>query len=126
MSFTLFVDSGANLPFRKLQELDIRVISFPMVIDGVETESPQYPDGFDGHQYYARLKAGGQVQTSLINMETFTRSFAPELEAGQDVLYVGISSGITGTVQSARLAAQELQERYPGRQVEVVDSMGVP
>ena len=59
MSFTLFVDSGANLPFRKLQELDIRVISFPMVIDGVETESPQYPDGFDGHQYYTRLKAGG-------------------------------------------------------------------
>ena len=86
MSFTLFVDSGSNLPARKLREYEIQVISFPLEIDGVSTESPKYPDGFDGHSYYTGLKSGMTVKTSLINTDTFCGAFRPELEAGRDVL----------------------------------------
>ena len=124
MSFTLFVDSGSNLPARRLTAHEIQVISFPMEIDGVCSQSPKYPDGFDGHGFYSGLKAGMSVKTSLINAEAFCEAFRPELEAGRDVMYVGISSGITGTIQSARIATEMLLEEFPDRDIRVVDSKG--
>ena len=124
MSYTLFVDSGSNLPARKLRELDIHVIPFSFEMDGVLSQCPEYPDGFDGHLYYTRLREGASVKTSLINTDTFYQRFLPEIQAGRDVMYVGISSGISGTIQAATLAAQELMEQYPERHVQIVDSMG--
>ena len=108
MSFSLFADSGCNLPERKLKQHHISVVPFPMEIDGKRVTSPKYPDGFDGASYYTGLKAGMQVKTSLINSESFYEAFLPEIQAGRDLMYVGISSGITGTVQSAHIAAKEL------------------
>lgn len=124
MSYTLFVDSGSNLPARKLQELSIRVVPFHYELDGQLIRCPDYPDGFDGHSYYDRLRNGAVVKTSLINSVDFCDAFRPALEAGSDVMYVGLSSGISGTVQSATLAAEQLMEEFPGQRVRVVDSMG--
>lgn len=124
MSYTLFVDSGSNLPARKLQELSIRVVPFHYELDGKLIRCPDYPDGFDGHSYYDRLRAGAVVKTSLINSADFYDAFRPEVAAGSDVMYVGLSSGISGTVQSATLAAEQLMEEFPSRRVRVVDSMG--
>ena len=124
MSYTLFVDSGSNLPARKLQELDIHVIPFSYEIDGKLLTCPEYPDGFDGHHYYTRLRQGASVKTSLINSADFYDAFHPIVASGSDLMYVGISSGISGTVQSALLAAGQLMEEYPDRRVRVVDSMG--
>ena len=107
-------DSGSDLPARKLQELNIRVIPFTYEIDGVVSQCPKYPDGFDGHHYYTRLKEGAQVKTSLINSDIFYHAFLPEVQAGNDVMYVGISSGISGTIQSAVMAAVVLEGRIPG------------
>lgn len=124
MRFVVFADSGCNLPQRKLQELGIEVVPFSYELDGELTVCPKYPDGFDGQSYYKRLRQGAQVKTSLINAEAFYQAFRPVVEAGKDVLYVGISSGISGTVAAANMAAQQLMEEYPQRQVVVVDSMG--
>ena len=124
MSYSLFVDSGSNLPARKLQEFDIHVIPFSYEMDGKLLKSPEYPDGFDGHHYYTRLKEGAAVKTSLINSAAFYEAFRPAVAGGNDVMYVGISSGISGTVQSALMAAQQLMEDYPACRVRVVDSMG--
>lgn len=122
--YSLFVDSGSNLPARKLQELEIHVVPFSYEMDGKLQKCPEYPDGFDGHHYYTRLKEGATVKTSLINSAEFCEAFRPTLESGSDLMYVGISSGISGTVQSALLAAQQLMEEYPDRRIRVVDSMG--
>ena len=124
MSYTLFVDSGSNLPARKLQELSIRVIPFSYELNGELIPCPEYPDGFDGHNYYGQLRQGAVVKTSLISSGEFYDAFRPVAEAGSDVMYVGISSGISGTVQSALVAAQQLMEEFPARRVRVVDSMG--
>lgn len=124
MRFVVFADSGCNLPQRKLQELGIEVVPFSYELDGELIVCPKYPDGFDGQSYYNRLRQGAQVKTSLINAEAFYQAFRPVVEAGKDVLYVGISSGISGTVAAANMAAQQLMEEYPQRQVVVVDSMG--
>lgn len=117
MSYSLFVDSGSNLPARKLQEFDIHVIPFSYEMDGKLLKSPEYPDGFDGHHYYTRLKEGAAVKTSLINSAAFYEAFRPAVAGGNDVMYVGISSGISGTVQSALMAAQQLMEDYPACRV---------
>lgn len=124
MSFYLFADTGSNLPQRKLQELEIHVIPFTYEMDGKLITCPLYPDGFDGHSYYNHLRKGGAVKTSLINTGEFVAAFRPVLEAGHDILYIGISAGISGTVQSALVAAGQLMEEFPERRIEVVDSMG--
>ena len=124
MSFVVFADSGCNLPQRKLQELSIEIVPFSYELDGQLIPCPKYPDGFDGKSYYDRLRKGAVVKTSLINSDAFCQAFRPFVEAGRDVLYVGISSGISGTVAAATLAAQELMEEFPERKILVVDSMG--
>lgn len=124
MSFIVFADSGCNLPQRKLRELDIHIIPFTYEMDGKLTVCSEYPDGFDGHSYYDKLRQGSQVKTSLINMESYYAAFEPFVRDGNDLMYVSISSGISGTCGCALLAAQQLMEDYPGRRVEVVDSMG--
>lgn len=124
MAYTLFVDSGSNLPARKLQELSIRVIPFSYEMDGAVHSCPEYPDGFDGHNYYERLRQGASVKTSLISSGEFYDKFRPFVADGHDLMYVGISSGISGTVQSALVAAEQLMEEFPARRVRVVDSMG--
>lgn len=124
MSYTLFVDSGSNLPARKLQELSIHVIPFSYELNGTLHTCPEYPDGFDGRHYYEQLRQGAVVKTSLISSGAFYDAFRPTVAAGSDLMYVGISSGISGTVQSALAAAEQLMDEFPARRVRVVDSMG--
>ena len=64
------------------------------------------------------------METTLLNTHLFITHFSPELEAGRDVVYVGMSSGISGTIQAARLAAEELSAEFPGKTIRIVDSLG--
>ncbi len=124
MSFVLFADSGCNLPQRKLKEFDIHIISFTYEMDGEMIVCSEYPDGFDGQSYYDKLRQGSVVKTSLINTEGYYSTFLPYVREGRDLMYVCISSGISGTCGCANLAARQLMEEFPGRRVEIVDSMG--
>ena len=124
MSFILFSDSGSNLPQRKLRELDIHIIPFTYEIDGETIVCAESPDGFDGKSFYDRLRNGAKTKTSLLNIDDFLRAFRPWVEKGHDVMYVGLSSGVSGTFQSSFLAAQELMEEFPERKICVVDSKG--
>lgn len=74
-------------------------------------------------EFYARMAAGAQTQTSRINTSEYEEYFEPMLAAGKDVLHVSFSSGLTGSIDSARMAAAELREKYPGRKLIIVDSL---
>lgn len=124
MSFDLFTDSGSNLPGQLLERKQIRVIPFVYTVDGKQEVCPESVDGFDSHAYYDRLRGGVEIKTALLNLQTFMDAFRPSLERGRDVVYVGLSSGISGTYHNAWLAAQELMEEFPGRTVRAVDSKG--
>ena len=124
MSFTIFVDGSSNLPGRLLGELGIEILPCSYSMDGVPSTYDGSLDSFDSHGYYEMLRQGGRVQTSLLNTQLFLDSFRPALERGEDVVYFSMSSGISGTCQAARMAAQELTEEFPGRTVRVVDSLG--
>lgn len=124
MSYTVFTDGCSNLPGRLLKELDIRVLPCNYVMDDVPGTYLGDIDAFDTHAYYDKLRSGSVMKTSLLNSQLFMDHFRLELEQGLDVVYVGMSSGISGTIQAARIAAEELEEEFPGRTVRVVDSLG--
>lgn len=124
MSFALFTDCSANLPGRLLAEMDIRVLPCVYTVDGVNVEYDGNIENFDPHSYYGMLQSGKTVTTTLLNPQLFMDHFRPALEQGLDVIYVGLSSGVSGTFQASRMAAAQLQEEFPDRTVRMVDSLG--
>lgn len=120
MSYVTFTDGSANLN-QKISEgiiilpCDYSVDDVPMVYDGDL-------DKFDCHTYYEKLKKGSIIRTSLLNTQKFIDSFKPILERGEDVIYIAMASGISGTYQAAKCAAEELMEEFPDRFVHIVDS----
>ena len=124
MSFTIFVDGSSNLPGSVLKELDIRTLPCSYTVNGQPSTYNGRLDSFNPHEYYEMLRQGCKVQTSLLNTQLFLDSFRPELEQGRDVLYFSMSSGISGTCQAGKIAAEELSEEFPGRTVRVIDSLG--
>lgn len=124
MSYTVFTDGCSNLPSHLLKELDIRVLPCNYILDGVPATFDGNLDTFDSHSFYEKLRSGSVLKTSLLNTHLFITHFRPELEQGLDVVYVGLSSGVSGTIQAAKIAAEELSDEFPDRTVRVVDSLG--
>ncbi len=121
-SFAVFADGTANLPQSMLDGIDLLPAEY--IVDGKPVTYLGDVDHFDAHTYYESLRNGRSVQTSLVNTNTFLTYFSPVLKAGRDIIYVSMSSGISGTCSAARIAAQELMEEYPSRFVHIVDSLG--
>lgn len=121
--FILSCDSTADLSKEHFDRRDIKYVFFHFALDGVE-----YPDDlgqsvpFD--QFYQAMADGADTTTSQINVDEYIQFFKPFLEEGKDILHVCLSSGISGTVNSARNAASILAEDYPDRKIYIVDSLG--
>lgn len=116
----LFTDTSANLTPSLAKGISIIPLAYS--IEGKEQhQDPQ--TGFDGHTYYERIRAGAQVSTSMINPDAFKNAFTKALSQGKDVLYIGMSGGISGTAQAAFCAAAELREQYPERTIITVDTL---
>lgn len=124
MSFSVFTDGSSNLPGNLIDRLNIRVLPCSYILDGVPGIFHGDIDEFDTHAYYDKLRNGSVMKTTLINTQLFIDHFTPELEQGRDIVYVGMSSGISGTIQAARIAADELTEAFPERTVHIIDSLG--
>ena len=122
MSFAVFVDGSANLPRQMLD--GIQLLPCGYTVDGVPQTYWGDVDRFEGHSYYEGLKKGAVVRTSLLNTHLFLSRFGPILAQGTDIIYISMSSGISGTYNAARIAAEELMELYEGRFVHIVDSLG--
>ncbi len=121
--FDVITDTSANLPTPMLRERGIGVLAYSYYYDGKEYQCED-TEAFDGHGFYQAIRDGRIVTTSQINPQSFMDCFEPSLKEGRDVLFVSMSSGISGSCNSARLAALELQTRYPEHTVEVVDTIG--
>lgn len=116
----LFTDTSANLPVEIIDEYGIEVVPFSYTIDGVEYIPERE---FDGKTFYAAMRAGSEVKTSMVNAGTFIERFKTALDAGKDVLYIGMSGGISGTANAALMAKQELDEEYLDRKIVVIDTL---
>ncbi len=121
--YVLSCCSTADLSREHFERRDIHYICFHYRLDGQE-----YPDdlgqsmGFD--EFYARMAQGADTSTSQVNITEYVDYFSAFAAQGKDVVHVSLSSGISGTVNSARNAALIVKERYPEREIYVVDSLG--
>ncbi|MDL2254556.1 DegV family protein, partial [Ruminococcaceae bacterium OttesenSCG-928-I18] len=73
--------------------------------------------------FYAKLRNGSMSVTSQVNVTQFLEPFRSTLQQGKDILYIGFSSGLSGTVNSGRLAAEELAGEFPEAKILVVDTL---
>ena len=122
MSFAVFADGSANLPKSMLE--GISLLPNDYTVDGEPHTYWGDVDSFDAHSFYEGLRNGTVVRTTLLNTSLFLSRFSPILTQGIDIIYISMSSGISGTYNAARIAAQELMELYSSRFIHIVDSLG--
>ncbi|WP_326906773.1 DegV family protein [Sedimentibacter sp. MB31-C6] len=121
-NYVIFTESTTDLPAYMVEELGIEVI--PMTF-GFDNET--YLNYSDHRElgileFYERIKNGERSTTTLINSMTFIEYFEPILKRGDDILYIGFSSGLSGTYESSLLAAEQLMEKYKGSKILCVDT----
>ena len=120
--FILSCCSTLDLSPAHVAERDISYICFHYYLDDVPY-ADDLGQSMPFETFYQKMVDGADTRTSQINMEEYTEYFEKFLSAGKDVLHVALSSGISGTYNSARLAAEDLREKYPERKLYIVDSL---
>ncbi len=121
--YMIVTDSCSDLGQEMIDELGIHCI--PMIFNLEGKQYRNWPDGreLSFEMFYERLRAGVMSSTAQVNVAEFMDIFRGILQKGMDVLYLGFSSGLSGTVNSARMAAEELGEEFPDGKVIVVDTL---
>ena len=119
--FRIVTDTSANLPTAYLQAENITVIPFTFHTDSGE-QSCMDTASFDAKAFYTAMRNGEKVTTSQIPPQRFVDYLTPMLEAGEDVLFVSMSSGISGSYASSKMAANQLKEEFPERKILTVDT----
>jgi DegV family protein with EDD domain len=125
MSFALFTDSTAGLTEAEYNANQIEVL--PLSLSLNEDEILCYEPGvvFDSEAFFRRMREDATLvmKTSMVNTSAFLAAFEPRLQAGEDVLYLGMAGGISGTCGAGQVAAEILQKKYPERKMLVVDTL---
>lgn len=121
--FILSCCSTADMPKSFFEERNVAYVCFHFNMDGKD-----YPDDLGESmpfpEFYKRIEEGAQPTTSQVNVDEFTNFFEPFIKEGKDILHVSLSSGLSGSFNSASIAARDLMEKYPERTIKVVDSLG--
>ncbi len=120
--FVLSCESTADYPRSFFEERQIAWVPFHYNLDGVS-----YPDdlyaSISPESFFDKIKAGAQPTTSQVGVGDYVELWEPFLKEGKDVLHLTLSSGISGTYNSACVAAEQLRQVYPERTVRVIDSL---
>lgn len=123
MNYVIITETTSDLPASLIKELDIRVLPLGYVVDGKEYGDEPIENDLMIKGFYRMIKEGKRASTSQINSAVFSDVFSEYLEKGKDILYLGFSSALSGTVRQAQNAAQELKEKYPDRRIVIVDTL---
>ncbi len=121
--YRIFTESTADLSLELAKKADVEVIPVSFSFDDVNYKNTPNNVQMSDVEFYAKMREGLMPTTSQINAEEFKEYVRPTLESGIDVLHIAFSSALSGTYNSCRLAAEELNEEYPDRRVVVVDSL---
>ncbi len=121
-SYVITCCSTVDLTPEVLQSLDVSYAPFHYYLDSTAFEDDLFTS-LSASSFYKALSDGASPRTSQVNADEFIAFFKGFLEAGQDILHIAFSSGLSGTVQAARVAADTLSESYPDRRIAVIDSL---
>ena len=121
-TYVLCASSTADLTPEYLERIRVPFVCFHYELGG-KAYSDDLWASMDPHTFYQRMLAGEESRTSQVNMTEYMEFWRAFLKNGKDVMHLTLSSGISGTVNSARAAAEELRKEFPDRQIYVVDSL---
>ncbi len=120
--FIISTESTQDLNDEYCAKRDIHYVCFHFEIDG-----EQYMDNngksMPFKTFYDRMRAGSMTRTSQVNVDEYINYFEPFLKEGKDIVHLSLSSGISGTYNSAMIAKDQLEEKYPDRKIYALDSL---
>lgn len=109
-----------DLPKEWLDERGVPVIPLKYTIDGKTYEDM---NGLSSREFFRKLREGKMAVTSQVNPDEAKAALEPYLREGKDILHLGFSSALSGTLNSMRIAGEELKEEYPDRKIIVIDTL---
>ncbi len=120
--YEILTDSSADLTLEQYEEYGVPCMPLRFTIEGKTYENLPDWSNMSKELFYEKLRGGEMSVTSQLNPHDFMEPFCNVLDQGKDLLYIGFSSGLSGTVNSARIMAKELRVKYPQAHIAVVDS----
>lgn len=124
MSIKIITDSSCDLGINFIEENNIELIQLLLNLDG-EIIKDDLGKSLGYREFYEKLRAGSMPSTSQINIYTFEEKFKELLDKGYEILYIGLSSALSGTFNSANMARNNILEENPNAKIAVVDSISV-
>ncbi|MDO4750162.1 MAG: DegV family protein, partial [Eubacteriales bacterium] len=119
-NYQIITDSGCDLKPDLLEKWDVRKVNLTFCFDSDSVSLTD--DDITSKEFYDRMRSGESAKTSAVNADTFLHAFESILQDGKDVLYLGFSSALSTTFNSACIAAGELNEKYPDRKIVTLDT----
>ncbi|MDO5716887.1 MAG: DegV family protein [Tissierellia bacterium] len=120
--YEIFTSSPSDLNREYHAKNGIQCIPFKVIFEDKEVDDDTWQT-FSPKEFYDLIRQGANPSTSQINVGDYVEHFTPFLEAGKDILHLELSSGISGSINSAQIARAELANRFPERKIYVVDSL---
>ena len=124
MAIKIVTDSSCDLGINFIEENNIELIPLLLNLDG-EIIKDDLGKSLGYREFYEKLRAGSMPSTSQINIYTFEEKFKELLDKGYEILYIGLSSALSGTFNSANMARNNILEENPNAKIAVVDSISV-
>ena len=119
--YVILTDSACDIIPETLKEWGVKYISLTFRFSDEDKEYAN--DEMPSEVFYDHMRQGRTAKTSAINTERFRQFFESELQARNDVLYIGFSSGLSNTYNAGRIAAEQLMTEYPDRKIITIDSL---
>ncbi len=121
--YVIMTDSSCDLPASLANEMELTVLPLYVDVDGQKYTNYLDEREISFSEIYAKLRTKCPAKTSAVNTNDFMEPMENLLKAGKDVLYIGFSSGLSGTYNAGAMAARELSEKYPERKIYTCDSL---
>lgn len=122
MQFKIVSDSSCNLPDSMIERFNISILPLRFMSDGEEYQSYTEGEKSDLQRFYKMMRDGKVFTTSLPYQQKSEEVLKSLLEAGQDILYIGFSSGLSGTYEAVAGILDALRPLYPSRKIYHVDT----
>ncbi len=120
-NYVLITDSACDILPETLAEWKVQMIPLAFLFTDTGKEQKDHEEPIK--DFYKAMRDGRVAKTSCVNEEAFEAIFTPVLEAGQDILYLGFSTGLSATCENGKKVAERLAAKYPERKIRAIDSL---
>lgn len=121
--FILSTESVADMTVEKFASIGVEFIPFHFSLNGKEYSDDCF-HSLSAHDFYMKMGKGEMTRTSQVSVGEYVAFFEKFLKEGKDILHLSLSSGLSGTYQSAHTALGLLKDKYPERKILLVDTLG--